>query len=78
MPGPFNNSNQYTKVFYDEDNVNAEVEFYNTSDNTDYFVQLGEFSNLRANAVEVMVQTSKDGVVNILDELKSAGVDTTD
>lgn len=78
MPGPFNNNNQYTKVYYDEDNGNAEVEFYNTSDNTDYFVQLGEFSNLRTIAIEVMVQTSKGTTVNLLDELKSAGVDTAD
>jgi hypothetical protein len=78
MPGSLNSNNQYTKMYYDEDNGNAVVEFYNTSDNTDYFVQLGEFSNLRTIAIEVMVQVNKDSAVNVLDELKSAGIDTSD
>ena len=79
VPGPLNGNDQYTRVFYNEQSGNGTIFFYNTSDDTPYFVTQGDFTELRIIAIEAQIGTpGGKGVVNTMAKLKAAGVDTSD
>ena len=77
VPGPLNANARYTRLFYDEENGEGEVNFYSTSTDAEAIVAAGTFTVFRIIAIETMVG-SKNSQESIMSELKSAGVDTSD
>ena len=79
VPGQGLLSEYYSKVLYTniEASPNAEISFYYSSDNTSYVVPANTFGRILIIAIEIGT-SSKNGDGNVMAELKSAGVDTSD
>lgn len=77
VPGPLNANARYTRLFYDEDNGEGEVNFYTTETDAEAVIAAGTFTVFRIIAIETMVG-SKNSQESIMSELKTAGVDTAD
>jgi hypothetical protein len=78
VPGPLSGNNEYTRVYYIEENGDMTIVFYNTADDSQYDVVKGEYIQLKIVAVEALTSTGKSSQENVMSELKAAGVDTSD
>ena len=78
VPGPLSNNDRYSRVYANEDNAQINVFFYNTSDDSPWAVPQGFFTQFRVVAIDFATFGNKGSQDNVLSELKSAGVDTSD
>ncbi|MFT0713832.1 hypothetical protein [Flagellimonas lutimaris] len=84
VPGNYRGNLQYTTLQFKDsfNNGDATISFYNSVDDSLYFVPEGELSNLTIVAIEkgtqVLNLNLKSSQENVLSELKAAGVDVND
>ena len=81
VPGPIFGNVAYSRHFLitdlDPGFVTLGINFYRTSDDSDYLLVEGAFETLRVVAINLGL-SNKGDKQNLLNELKSAGVDTND
>lgn len=77
IPGAIDQFERYTKVIVLEQDSEVIIEFFN-ADDTPYVFPAGKFSVLRIVAIHLGNDSAKTSNQDLISELKSAGVDTSD
>ncbi|MEC7769546.1 MAG: hypothetical protein VX798_00080 [Bacteroidota bacterium] len=77
VPGPMDGNLYYSRLFYSESNSNGTIFFYKMADDSAHNIAAGYFTNLKIIAIETTTG-AKNAQQSITDELKDAGVDTSD
>lgn len=77
IPGPLVGNFTYARTTYDLDTSSGAIVFYSTSDDSLENVEAGSYTMLKIVAIESLSGSNK-GKKNIVEELKAAGVDTSD
>ncbi|WP_222982887.1 collagen-like protein [Flagellimonas meishanensis] len=80
VPGPLGLNTTYTRVFHTESQNGSDlvINFYRTSDDTDFNVAVNTYSFLRVVEIEFGFNINKGSHEDIIQQLKDKGVDIND